>query len=218
MSEQKDTILSELEEATMASEPTSEGDATPSASDESEQPEKVIEQIIDKPKPQIDYAQQQVDAWAERIAKDTTGDELNKLKENKSLTWLHSRVEQKLGIPTSNQPESKDFAKQMADYKAQEERKALMEHFKTLPVDQRKEITQKIKDVVDGLGADPVKALQKAMSEIKETPTPTPIIAGARSSTSAGSITLEKLASLPQAEFEVMEKRIEKGEIALIKK
>ncbi|TRZ47959.1 MAG: hypothetical protein D4S01_11275 [Dehalococcoidia bacterium] len=217
MSEQNDTILRELEEATTESEPTSEGDATESTSDDSKQPEKVIEQIIDRPKPQIDYAQQQVDAWAERIAKDTTGEELNKLKDNKSLQWLHSRVEQKLGIPTNNQPESKDFAKQMADYKAQEERNALMDHFKTLPVDQRKEITKKIKDVVDGLGADPVKALQKAMSEIKEINSPTPIIAGNRVSTSAGSITMEKLSKLPQREFEEMEVKINKGEVKLIK-
>ena len=217
MSEQNDTILRELEEATTESEPTSEGDATESTSDDSKQPEKVIEQIIDRPKPQIDYAQQQVDAWAERIAKDTTGEELNKLKDNKSLQWLHSRVEQKLGIPTNNQPESKDFAKQMADYKAQEERNALMDHFKTLPVDQRKEITKKIKDVVDGLGADPVKALQKAMSEIKETSSPAPIIAGNRVSTSAGSITMEKLSKLPQREFEEMEVKINKGEVKLIK-
>jgi len=217
MSEQNDTILRELEEATIEREPTSEGDATESTSDDSKQPEKVIEQIIDRPKPQIDYAQQQVDAWAERIAKDTTGEELNKLKDNKSLQWLHSRVEQKLGIPTNNQPESKDFAKQMADYKAQEERNALMDHFKTLPVDQRKEITKKIKDVVDGLGADPVKALQKAMSEIKETSSPAPIIAGNRVSTSAGSITMEKLSKLPQREFEEMEVKINKGEVKLIK-
>ena len=217
MSEQNDTILRELEEATIERELTSEGDATESTSDDSKQPEKVIEQIIDRPKPQIDYAQQQVDAWAERIAKDTTGEELNKLKDNKSLQWLHSRVEQKLGIPTNNQPESKDFAKQMADYKAQEERNALMDHFKTLPVDQRKEITKKIKDVVDGLGADPVKALQKAMSEIKEISSPTPIIAGNRVSTSAGSITMEKLSKLPQREFEEMEVKINKGEVKLIK-
>ena len=43
MSEQKDTILGELEEATMESEPMSEGAATKAPSADSEQPEKAIE-------------------------------------------------------------------------------------------------------------------------------------------------------------------------------
>jgi len=216
MSEQKDTIVSELEEATNVSEPTSEDAATKASSADSEPSTQALENIVSTPAPSIDYAKQQEEAWAQKIASDTTGEELKKLEENKSLGWLHDRVKTRLGITKPAQNEVPDFQKQMAEYKAQEERSSLMEIAKALPIDQRKEVTNKVRDAVDGLGADSIKALKKALSEVTESSMPATIAASSRASSGAGSITLEQLSKLPQAEYEAMDKRIKAGEIQRI--
>jgi hypothetical protein len=217
MSEQKDTILSELEEATTVSEPTSEDAATQASSAESEPSTAALENIVSTPKaPSIDYAKAQEEAWAQKIASDTTGEELKSFEDNKSLGWLHDRVKTRLGITQPVKQEVPNFQKQMAEYKAQEEQSTLMEKAKSLPIDQRKEVTNKVRDAVEGLGADPVKALRKALSEIKEGSTPAPIATSGRVSNASGSITLEQLSQMPQAEYNATYKRIDAGELQLL--
>jgi len=214
MSEQNDTILRELEEATTESEPTSEGDATESTSDDSKQPTKELESLMSVTKTtQVDYAKQQEEAWAKKIAEDTTGEAYQNFKENKSLSWLHDRVESRLGVKTPAKSET--FDEQMARYKAEEHKNTLMAKFQELPSDQRKEIKEKVREAVNGLGADPVKALSQAMSSVKEGSKPTPVIAGNRVSSNARVITMAQLSALPQHKYEEALAKKDRGELTI---
>jgi hypothetical protein len=218
MSEQKDTTLSELEEATMVSDLTSEDVSTqvPSDPSDSSAEDTVINQMVEKKTTNIDYAKQQEDVWAERIASDTTGEVLKKFKENKALKWLHDRVDVRLGI--AEKPKMThvgDFSAQMAEYEANKEKASLLEKFKSLPIDQRKEINNKVREAVKELGADPSKVLAKFLSEAKQPASSSVINVGVRTP-GTKTITIEQLSKLPQKEYELTVARIKNGEITQV--
>ena len=215
MSEQTDTTLRELEEVTKGSEPTSEGTVTAAPSANGEQPTEPLESIV-KPNPATAAvnATNAEDTWVNKILNDPTGKAMEELENNPTLGWLKKRVDAR--INPVEQPESKTFAQQMVEHTKDQERSTLMEKAKALPIDQRKEVTSKVREAVEGLGADPVKALKKALSEIKEGSTPAPIATSGRASNASGSISLEQFSKLPQSEYEAMDKKIKAGEIQIL--
>jgi len=218
MSEQNDTILNELEGANQVSEPKSDATNTEASQTEGDSSEELSLNELSpsdsttpvKPSPE-DYAKKAEESWANKIA---SGDKtLEELEEKQA--WLAKRVKSRLGIEVPSEPKV-DVRSEMERIKAEEKTKEDMAKYHELPVDQRREITKKVREW-SSTGADAGKVLSKLMSEVSEKPTthissPT----GGITPRTSNTITQEEYSSLSQAEFNRIDDLIDKGEMQVV--
>lgn len=227
MSDDKNTLFTEIEESTEETESNTDSKDTTNPSSGNDQ-EEVVELLGDKKEVNTssgdstasERAEKQKEGWARKIA---SGEKtLDDLESNPALKWLVPDVKKKLGYDDS----LNDFDTKIASHETSRKFKQDTDFLNTLSVTQANEIRRKANEYITELGVDNKKALSKAIKDLtpkieedaktrKERVEKGQIPSG-QSSSGVPQFTEEQLGELSQKEFNRVMDDVESGKAEII--